>query len=173
MTTLLESLHVVRFGREYLLSALTACGETGLDFRLLPPSEPEPTDGGDALPMYSLREQFLHIADIGEMFVYSGVLGEEMPEEQYRLQRADDGSWTLRQPGLDNAGVRAELERSWAFQDRHVFSRPLSALSERVGREGRSLLADEIGWLLFHESQHRGQILTCLRLAGLTPPAWD
>jgi uncharacterized damage-inducible protein DinB len=168
MPSLLESLHVVRFGREYLLKALGACGDAGLDFR---PAAVFPVDKG-ARPLYSLREHFLHVADIGEMFIFEGVLGSEMPAERYRLQHREDGTWFLRQPWPDAASVQAELEISWAFQDEHLFSRPHEDLAARVGREGRSLVADEIGWLIFHESQHRGQILTGLRLAGLEPPEW-
>lgn len=163
MPNLLESLPVLSFGREYLLKALAACGDAKLDYR--PPTSAD-------LPPYSLREQFLHIADIGEMFVCEGVLGQAMPEAGYRLQRNVDGSWQLREAWFSADSVRAELQQSWDFQDQHVFGRPLEDLGAHVGREGRSLLADEIGWLILHESQHRGQILLLLRLAGLNPPQW-
>lgn len=155
----------VSFGRKYLLDALSRCSDADLDFR------PQP----DSLPaghsMFSLREQFLHIADVGELFVQLLIFDTGKPEGSWRVLHESTGHYALGGSWPDLASVRRELEQSWAFQDEHVFSRPLADLATRVGPKER-ILGEEIGWLIFHESQHRGQILTYMRLAGIEPPEW-
>jgi uncharacterized damage-inducible protein DinB len=162
MPPILEQFELIKFGRKYLLDALAQCTNELLDFA---PAVP----GGRRI--FNLREQFLHIADVGELFVYASFLDGDKPEDSWRVAEQEDGSFNLRGmwPTVDN--VRAELEKSWAFQDEHVFGRDSADLAQPVGPRG-FILAEEIGWLIFHESQHRGQIMMYLRLAGAEPPKW-
>ncbi|MCB1218883.1 DinB family protein [bacterium] len=158
-------MNLIQFGRTYLLSALDRCTPEALDFR--PPAVELPED----YSLFSIREHFLHIADIGEMFIHEAVLDEHKPRGSWRVIYEDAGSFRLGGSFPDAASIRAELERCWDFQDRHLLSRPQKALGDAIGHRGRSL-AEELGWLVFHESQHRGQILTLMRMAGLEPPRW-
>ena len=163
MASILETYRAVSFGRTYLLDALSRVTHDMLDFRPL-----DLTDGR----LYSLREQFLHIADIGEMFIHHSILGQEMPGSEWRIQRAEDGSWSLARQWPTVASVREELERSWAFQDEHVFNRSSAHLIDTELKDGRNTLAGLVGWLICHESQHRGQVMMYLRMAGVEPPDW-
>lgn len=137
---------LIKFGREYLLDALSRCDDAMLDFRL---------DAPGGFPMFSLREHFLHIADVGELLVHEFILGEEKPEESWRLRIDAIGKYSVRGDWPTVADVRSELEKSLAFQDEHVFSRDVSELASPVGPRGR-LLAEEVLLMVFHESQHRG-----------------
>jgi uncharacterized damage-inducible protein DinB len=158
-------MELISFGRTYLLTALELCTPELLDFR------PQP----DSLPsghrMLSLREQFLHIADVGELFVQLLIFDTGKPDDSWRLVDKGTGQFELSGNWPDAASIRAELEKSWAFQDEHVFSRPVADLATRIGPKER-ILGEEIGWLVFHESHHRGQIMLLLRLAGVEPPVW-
>jgi len=162
MPPIYEQLSLIKFGRKYLLDALDQCTDELLDFA---PAAP----GGRRI--FNLREQFLHIADVGELFVCASFLGSDKPDDSWRVAEQEDGTFILggEWPTVDS--VRAELEKSWAFQDEHVLGRDSADLAQPVGPRG-FILAEEIGWLVFHESQHRGQIMTYLRLAGAEPPKW-
>jgi len=162
MTAINEQFDLIKFGRKYLLDALAQCTDELLDFA---PAAP----GGRRI--FNLREQFLHIADVGELFVYASFLGKDKPDDSWRVAEQEDGSFILGGEWPTVASVRAELEKSWAFQDEHVLGRDSTELAQPVGPRG-FILAEEIGWLVFHESQHRGQIMTYLRLAGAEPPKW-
>jgi len=162
MTAINEQFSLIKFGRKYLLDALAQCTDELLDFAPVAP-------GGRRI--FNLREQFLHIADVGELFVYASFLGSDKPDDSWRVPEQEDGSFSLGGEWPTVASVRAELEKSWAFQDKHVLGRDTADLTQPVGPRG-FILAEEIGWLVFHESQHRGQIMTYLRLAGAEPPKW-
>lgn len=152
----------ISFGREYLLIALERCTPEVLDFR--------PEAHGHR--MYSIREHFLHIADVGEQFVNVNFVGFCTLDDHLRVASKEvGGDFWLTGEWPDSASVRAELEKSWAYQDEHVFNRPVSDLLEPATLRGTAL-AEEIFWFVFHESQHRGQIFTLMRLAGVEPPSW-
>jgi uncharacterized damage-inducible protein DinB len=157
-----EQFDLIKFGRKYLLDALAQCTDELLDFA---PAAP----GGRRI--FNLREQFLHIADVGELFVYASFLDGDKPQDSWRVPEHEDGSFSLSGDWPTVESVRAELEKSWAFQDEHVFGRDSAELAQPVGPRG-FILGEEIGWLIFHESHHRGQIMTYLRLAGAEPPKW-
>ncbi len=152
----------ITFGREYLLLALDRCTPEVLDFR---------PDAGEHR-MYSIREHFLHIADIGEQFVNVNFVGFCTLDAHMRLASKHMGKeFWVNGNFLDKASIKAELEKSWKLQDEVVFDRPLSDLLKPVTLRG-STLSEEISWFVFHESQHRGQIMTLMRLAGVEPPEW-
>ena len=162
MAKICADLDCITFGREYLLTALERCTPEVLDFR--------PSAEGHR--MYSIREHFLHIADVGEQFVNVNFVGFCTLDEYQRVASKEvGGDFWLTGEWPDNESIRAELERSWALQDEHVFSRPVADLLEPATLRGTAL-AEEIVWFIFHESQHRGQILTLMRMAGAEPPSW-
>jgi uncharacterized damage-inducible protein DinB len=163
MTTVLSHFKAVEFGRTYLLDALSRISDDLLDFY--------PGSPGDHR-MYTLREQFLHIADIGEMFVYELISGNPMPEQHWRVRRDEDGSISLAHEWATVDDVRRELQRSWDYQDQSVFFLPADRLGQPISKDGNCSAEYIASWLIFHESQHRGQIMTYLRLAGIEPPVW-
>lgn len=157
-------LNLIHFGRSYLQKALDNSAGV-LDFR------PQAVAMAAGQRLFSIREHFLHIADIGEVFILESVLGEHKPRGSWRVIYEDRGGFSLGGEYPDVASIRSELEASWAFEDEHLLSRPQAELANAVGHRGRTL-AEELGWLVFHESQHRGQILTLMREAGAEPPHW-
>jgi uncharacterized damage-inducible protein DinB len=162
--TIGSTFKVVQFGRSYLLNALERCTPEVLDYR------PQPKDG---MRLYSLREQFLHIADVSEQFIWHAVLCQHKPDGSWRIRYEAPGQWTLSGEWAGVGEIRGELEKGWAFEDQHVFNRPLNDLIALVGPPDKQrTLAEEVAWLVFHESQHRGQVMQMLRMAGIEPPEW-
>jgi uncharacterized damage-inducible protein DinB len=68
--------------------------------------------------------------------------------------------------------VRAELEKSYAFQDEHLFNRPATDIAAEIDNKHPFLIWEMIDWMIAHESQHRGQVMTLIRMAGFIPPKW-
>ncbi len=172
MQTIGDVFSCTRFGRDYLRRALAICDTVLLDFAPSPPAPPVGESTPSPARMYTLREHFLHIADVGDMEVYDAMEGVDMPDERWRVLHSSAGEWTLSGAWPDPASVLQELETSWRYQDEHIFNQPVELIGEPAGKAARHSFGQIAAHLLFHESQHRGQVLTYLRLAGRRPPAW-
>ncbi|MEZ5337317.1 MAG: DinB family protein [bacterium] len=162
--TIIERSKAIQFTRRYLLACLEQITDEALDFRLMPPN---------GQLMYSIREHLLHLADEGELLVHLSILRQEMPADAWRVRHNADGSWTVTGDWPDRASVRAELEKSYAFQDEHLFSRPATEIAAVIDDKHPFLVWEMIDWMIAHESQHRGQVMTLIRMAGFEPPKWQ
>lgn len=162
--TILERSRAIQFSRRYLLGCLDQITDEALDFRLTPPN---------GQLTYSIREHLLHLADEGELCVWLSKHKRDMPDDAWRVKPNGDGSWTVQGDWPTRDSIRTELEKSWAMQDEFFCGRPATEIDAVISDTHPQLIWEAIDWLLIHESQHRGQVMTLVRMAGFEPPKWQ